>query len=99
MPLVSTPAVVLSSLRYSETSKIVRLATREFGVQSVIAKGALRPKSRFGAALQLLSEGEAQFVLKENRELHLLTTFDLRRLHLGLPLNSTGMLRPAPLQK
>ena len=84
MPVVSTPAVVLSSLRYSETSKIVRLATREYGVQSVIAKGALRPKSRFGAALQLLSEGQAQFVLKENRELHLLTGFDLRQLHVGL---------------
>jgi DNA repair protein RecO (recombination protein O) len=84
MPVVSTPAVVLSTLRYSETSKIVRLATREFGVQSVIAKGALRPRSRFGAALQLLSEGQAQFVLKESRELHLLTAFDLRRLHAGL---------------
>lgn len=84
MPLVSTPAVVLSTLRYSETSKIVRLATRDHGVQSVIAKGAMRPKSRFGAALQLLSEGQAQFVLKENRELHLLTGFDLRRLHVGL---------------
>jgi DNA repair protein RecO (recombination protein O) len=84
MPLVSTPAIVISSLRYSETSKIVRLATREHGVQSVIAKGALRPKSRFGAALQLLSEGQAQFVLKEHRELHLLTSFDLRRLHVGL---------------
>jgi DNA repair protein RecO (recombination protein O) len=84
MPLVSTPAIVISSLRYSETSKIVRLATREHGVQSVIAKGALRPKSRFGAALQLLSEGQAHFVLKENRELHLLTGFDLRRLHVGL---------------
>ncbi len=84
MGLVSTPAVVLSTLRYSETSKIVRLATREHGVQSVIAKGALRPRSRFGAALQLLSEGQAQFVLKENRELHLLTSFDLRRLHAGL---------------
>ena len=84
MPLVSTPAIVLSALRYSETSKIVRLATREYGVQSVIAKGALRPKSRFGAALQVLSEGQAQFVLKENRELHLLTSFDLRRLHVGL---------------
>jgi DNA repair protein RecO (recombination protein O) len=84
MPLVSTSAIVLSALRYSETSKIVRLATREYGVQSVIAKGALRPKSRFGAALQVLSEGQAQFVLKENRELHLLTSFDLRRLHVGL---------------
>jgi DNA repair protein RecO (recombination protein O) len=84
MPPVSTPAIVLSTLRYSETSKIVRLATREYGVQSVIAKGALRPKSRFGAALQLLSEGQALFLLKENRELHLLTGFDLRRLHVGL---------------
>ena len=40
MPLVITPAIVLASLRYSETSKIVRLATREHGVQSGIAKGA-----------------------------------------------------------
>ena len=84
MPPVSTPAIVLSTLRYSETSKIVRLATREYGVQSVIAKGALRPKSRFGAALQILSEGQAQFLLKNHRELHLLTSFDLRRLHVGL---------------
>jgi DNA repair protein RecO (recombination protein O) len=84
MPLVSTPAIVLSALRYSETSKIVRLATREHGVQSGIAKGALRPKSRFGAALQLLSEGQAQLLLKEHRDLHILTAFDLRRLHVGL---------------
>jgi DNA repair protein RecO (recombination protein O) len=84
MPLVSTPAIVLSSLRYSETSKIVRLATRDHGVQSAIAKGALRPRSRFGAALQLLSEGQAQFIAKEHRELHTLTAFDLTRLHAGL---------------
>ena len=84
MPLVSTSSIVLSTLRYSETSKIVRLATREHGVQSAIAKGALRPNSRFGAALQLLSEGQAQVLMKEHRELHLLTAFDLRRLHVGL---------------
>src|SRR4030095_10532808 len=84
MPLVTTPAIVLSTLRYSETSKIVRLATREHGVQSAIAKGALRPRSRFGAALQLLSEGQAQYLVKEHRELHVLTAFDLPRLHGGL---------------
>lgn len=87
MSQVSTPAIVLSALRYSETSKIVRLATRDHGVQSAIAKGALRPRSRFGAALQLLSEGQAQLLLKEHRELHLLTAFDLRRLHVGLALD------------
>jgi DNA repair protein RecO (recombination protein O) len=84
MPLLSTPAIVLSALRYSETSKIVRLATRDHGVQSAIAKGALRPKSRYGAALQLLSEGQAQLLTKEHRELHVLTAFDLRRMHVGL---------------
>jgi DNA repair protein RecO (recombination protein O) len=84
MPQVSTPAIVLSALRYSETSKIVRLATRDHGVQSAIAKGALRPKSRFGAALQVLSEGQAHLLLKEQRELHILTAFDLSRLHVGL---------------
>src|SRR5919107_3341157 len=84
MPLVTTPAIVLSALRYSETSKIVRLATRETGVQSAIAKGALRPRSRFGAALQLLSEGQAQLLVKEHRELHVLTAFELHHLHAGL---------------
>ena len=57
MPLVSTPAVVLATHRYSETSKIVRLATLDLGVQSAIAKGALRPRSRFGAALQTAESG------------------------------------------
>jgi DNA repair protein RecO (recombination protein O) len=84
MPLASTPSIVLSALRYSESSKIVRLATRDLGVQSAIAKGALRPKSRFGGALQLLSEGQAQLLMKEGRELNLLTAFDLRHLHVGL---------------
>lgn len=89
MALVITPAIVLSALRYSETSKIVRLATREHGVQSAIAKGALRPKSRFGAALQLLSEGQAQYLAKEHRELHVLTAFDLQHLPMGLTADLT----------
>ncbi len=84
MPLVSTSAIVLASFRYGETSKIIRLASRDYGVQSAIAKGALRPRSRFGGALQLLSEGQAQWLMKENRELNVLTSFDLRQLHVGL---------------
>lgn len=82
--LVTTPAIVLSALRYGETSKIVRLATRAHGVQSAIAKGALRPRSRFGASLQVLSEGQAQYLAKEHRELHILTAFDLHRLPVAL---------------
>jgi DNA repair protein RecO (recombination protein O) len=84
MALVTTPALVLQTYRYSETSKVVRLATRELGVQSAIAKGALRPKSRFGAGLELLSEGVAQLYYRETRELHTLGAFDLANLRRGL---------------
>src|SRR2546428_4473171 len=80
MALVTTPAVVLQTYRYSETSKVVRLATRELGVQSAIAKGALRPNSRFGAGLELLSEGAAQLYYRDNRDLQTLAAFDLERL-------------------
>lgn len=84
MPLVATPAVVLSAIRYGETSKIVRLATRDHGVQSAIAKGALRPRSRFGAALQVLSAGQAHILLSERRDLHTLTAFDVSRVPVDL---------------
>jgi len=81
---VSTPAIVLSAIRYGDSSKIVKLATRLHGVHSVIAKGALRPRSRFGASLQVLSGGVAQYLAKEHRELHTLTAFDVGRLRVGL---------------
>lgn len=80
----STPAIILATLRYGETSKIARLATRDLGVQSAIAKGALRPRSRFGAALHVLSEGHATLHLARHGDLHTLTQFDVSRVRVGL---------------
>ena len=79
MPQVTSPAVILQSFAYSETSKILRLLTRSHGVQSVIAKGALRPKSRFGGLLEQFTEGSATFYLRDTRDLHTLSGFDLLR--------------------
>ena len=84
MSLVSTSAVVLRTYRYSETSKIVRLATRDLGVQSAIAKGVLRKHSPFGAALETLSEGVAQLYHKDTRELQTLAAFDVISLRRDL---------------
>ncbi len=75
---------MLHSFPYGETSKIARLSTRDHGVQSVIAKGAARPKNRFGAGLQLLSEGVAHFYLKAHRDLHTLSAFDVTEQHAAL---------------
>lgn len=79
-----TPALVLGSLRYGETSRIVRLATRDYGVIGAIAKGALRPKSRFGASLQLLSEGQAHLIFSRASDLHTLAAYDIASPHAGL---------------
>jgi len=84
MPPLATPAIILATFRYGESSKIVRLATEAAGVQSAIAKGALRPRSRFGAALQVLSDGEAHLIVHSNRELQLLTAFELHRVRVDL---------------
>ena len=89
MPLVSTPAVILHAFHYGETSKIVRLATPDHGVLSAIAKGALRARSRFGARLQVLSQGMVQVYWKQNRDLQTLAEFDVsaKRSQLSHDLN------------
>ena len=84
MPPISTPAIVLTTFRYGETSKIARLATRDLGVQSAIAKGALRLRSKFGTSLHLLSEGHATLFMARSGDLHTLTQFDPRHVWTGL---------------
>src|ERR1041385_4849914 len=106
MPPVVTPAIVLATLRYGETSKIARLATRDLGIQSAIAKGASRPKSRFGAALHLLTEGQAGIYPSRSSDLHTLAQFESHHGRIGLAermdrfaaasLLSVLMLRFAP---
>ncbi|MCU0625367.1 MAG: DNA repair protein RecO [Gemmatimonadaceae bacterium] len=84
MASVVTPAIVLHAFDYSESSRIVRLATREAGVQSVLARGARRSQKRFGAALDLFAEGEVQFEVKAGRDLHTLSRFDATRGRRGI---------------
>jgi DNA repair protein RecO (recombination protein O) len=79
MPPLVTEAVVLHAFDYSETSRILRLATRDAGLVSVLARGARRSRSRFGSALDLFAEGTAELYLKEGRDLQTLSAFDLTR--------------------
>jgi len=79
MSLLVTDAIVLHAFNYSETSRILRLATREAGVQSVLARGARRSQRRYGSALDLFAEGSAQISTKPGRDLHDLAGFDVAR--------------------
>lgn len=84
MPLLVTDAIVLHSFDYLESSRILRLLTREAGVRSVLARGARRSQRRFGAALDLYAQGTAQLHVKPGRELDTLGGWDLSRARPGL---------------
>lgn len=79
MPIVTDSALILQVYPYSETSKILRLLTRGHGLRSAMARGALRPRSRYGGVLEPFTQGTATFFVKENRELQTLSGFDLER--------------------
>ncbi len=109
MAPIETPATILSTIPYGETSKIARLATRELGVVSVIAKGARRPRSAFGASLQVMSDGTATIHPARHSDLHTLSAFDVGRVPQALATNieryavssvlSELMLRFAPNER
>lgn len=81
-PAIVTPAMVVGAIRYGESSRIVRLSTRDAGLVSAIARGVDRPRSRF-AGLQVLAEGLATFVPGRG-ELDTLTDFELSDSHHAL---------------
>jgi DNA repair protein RecO (recombination protein O) len=84
MPLVTTPAVILHVMPYGDTSKILRLLTRDLGAQSAMARGARRARSATGPRLDLFAFGEATLRIREARDLSPLTSFEITDAHAAL---------------
>lgn len=93
--IIRTEAIVLRSLNYGETSQIVTLFTQKKGKITVMAKGARRPDSSFGASLQPMAHTEVVFYYKPTRDLQTLSesahvelfhglSRDLEKIGLGL---------------
>jgi DNA repair protein RecO (recombination protein O) len=77
MTSFSTEAIVLHAADYLESSRILRLLTRDAGVQSVLARGARTSRKRFGSALDLFAQGHADVQVKDGRDLHTLHSFEV----------------------
>ena len=71
--ILHSDAIVLRSIDYSETSRIVTLYTRERGKMGVIARGARASKSRFGSTLEPMAHISAVIHCKAARELQTLS--------------------------
>ena len=74
-----TDAIVVRLVNWSESSCILTLLTRDFGVISAVAKGAHRLNGPFESALDLLAVCRIVFIAKSSDALDILTEAKLTR--------------------
>lgn len=95
--IITTPAVILKSFPYGDTSLVARCFTREMGKISIIARGARRKKSPQGAYLQPMSHLEMVYYYKSTRDLQTVSKLsflsgwsgimaDLKKISYGLAI-------------
>lgn len=69
MPLFDDEAFVLRTYPFRESDRIVSFFTRTAGKRRGVARGSRRPKSKFGATLEPLTQVRIQYFEREGREL------------------------------
>ncbi len=77
--IIKTEAVVLKSIDFKETSKIVTFYTRQFGKITGIVKGARQPKNKYGSSLQPMSYVSLIFYKKDGRDIQTVSNCDLMK--------------------
>ena len=75
--LTKTDAIVLKGMKYRDTSKIVTFYTRRYGKLKGVAKGARQMRSKFGAALEPMTNVALVLYKKEHRDLQLVSQCDI----------------------
>lgn len=80
----TTEAIILKSLKYRDSSKILTVYSAEFGRCSLVANGARKAKNKFGSALEPMSCSTLTFYKHRGKDLHTLsnaeTSVPLRNL-------------------
>jgi DNA repair protein RecO (recombination protein O) len=82
--ILRTDGIVLRTYRMSESSKVVVLYTSGLGKVKAAARGARKPKSKFGASLEPFTEGTYVVYHKEGRDIQTLSEGDILRFFEGV---------------
>lgn len=69
--------IVLNTRKFSESSKIISVYSRDLGKLTFMAKGAFSNKSKFLGILETTYLIDAEFYFKTNREMHTLSNADI----------------------
>jgi len=110
MGLYRTNAIVLRSIKLSETDKLVTFMTEEFGKVKCVAKGARKIKSRFAGSLEPMTYVYLIYFGKENQQLYSLNSADIiqsfhllrddfQKLYTGIYLNELVDAMTAEVQE
>ena len=75
--ITKSEAIVLRKTKYSDSSLIVQLYTKDNGKISALLKGARSSKSRIGSKIDLINHVEVIFYNKEEKDLQLVTQVNL----------------------
>ena len=67
MEVSKVKGIIISEKPYSETSKLINVFTKEYGIVGLIAKGAKRLKSPLRSVTEKLTYGYFQFNYKEGK--------------------------------
>ena len=81
---MSTPAVLLRSHDYGDSSRILRFYTRDHGLLSVVAKGVRGKTGKGRASMASFASGELIAWVRPQRDLHTMKDFACDRLRTGL---------------
>ena len=82
MPLRESEAIILQSYPLGEADRLVSFLSRGYGRMRGVAKGARRPKSRFGATLERCSWIRIWYFERETRDLVRITQSELLESYL-----------------
>jgi DNA repair protein RecO (recombination protein O) len=96
VPLYTADALILRTYKLGEADRIVVFLTRDRGKKRGVAKGARRPRSRFAAALEPMTEARVAYFEKERRELVGLNYAEPVRSPLTLAMKSAGPAEAGP---
>jgi len=83
-PYHKTQGIVLKTRKYSESSKLLTIYTRELGRINALAKGARKIKSRFGSSLEVFTESKFLFYKQPSAGLYVVSQSQILAPHKAL---------------
>ena len=90
--IFSTNAIVLNYRKFSDTSLICNLYSKDYGKFSIIAKGARSLKNPHGAILQPLNYIDIVYYYKEKRSMQLLKEATIKKKYYNISENYEKMI-------